>query len=42
MQYPAPGDLRIAGKTKVRNMLKKKAPRLAPKLAEDIFQALDE
>lgn len=42
MKYPAPSDVKSAGKTKVRNMLKKKAPRLAPKLAEEIFQALEE
>lgn len=41
-KYPAPSDLSAAGKAKVRNLLKKKAPRLAPKLAEEIFQALDE
>jgi transposase, IS111A/IS1328/IS1533 len=29
-KYPAPADLKTAGKTKVRNLLKKKAPRLAP------------
>lgn len=46
-KYPAPADLHSAGRTKVRNLLKKKAPRLAPKLlapklTEEIFQALDE
>lgn len=41
-KYPAPVDLSAAGNTKVRNLLKKKAPRLAPKLADEIFQALDE
>lgn len=41
-KYPAPAELHFAGRTKVRNLLKKKAPRLAPKLTEEIFQALDE
>lgn len=41
-KYPAPADLKAAGKTKVRNLLKKKAPRLASKLTVEIFQALDE
>lgn len=41
-KYPAPADLHSAGRTKVRNLLKKKAPRLAPKLTGEIFQALDE
>lgn len=41
-KYPAPADLHTAGRTKVRNLLKKKALRLAPKLTDEIFQALDE
>lgn len=41
-KYPAPADLKIAGKTKVRNLLRKKAPRLAPKLTDEILYALKE
>lgn len=41
-KYPGPAEMKAAGKTRVRNLLKKKAPRLAPKLAEEIFQALEE
>lgn len=41
-KYPAPADLKTAGKIKVRNLLKKKAPRLAPKLTEEAFHALEE
>ncbi len=41
-KYSSPAELRSAGRTKVRNVLKKKAPRLAPKLADEIFQVLDE
>ncbi|GGH58388.1 hypothetical protein GCM10007359_04520 [Rothia aerolata] len=41
-KYPSPADLKAAGKTKVRNVLKKKAPRLAIKLTNEIFQTLEE
>lgn len=41
-KYPAPADLKTAGKTKVHNLLKKKAPRLAQKLTEEVFHALEE
>ena len=37
-KYPAPADLKIAGKTKVRNLLKKNASRLT----EEIFLTLGE
>lgn len=41
-KYPAPADLKTAGKTKVRNLLRKKASRLAPKLTDEILYALKE
>ena len=41
-KYSSPAELRSAGRTKVRNVLNKKAPRLTPKLADEIFQVLDE
>lgn len=41
-KYPAPADLEAAKRTKVRNLLKKKSPRLAAKLTNEIFLALEE
>lgn len=38
--WPTPADLTTAGRTKVRTRLARKAPRLGPRLTDDIFGAL--
>ena len=40
-KWPTPAALRVAGKTKVRNVVKKRSPRLAGKVTDEIFDALD-
>jgi transposase len=40
-KWPTPTALRAAGKAKVRNVIKKRSPRLAGKVTDEIFDALD-
>lgn len=40
-KWSTPAQLRAAGKTKVRNVIKKRSPRLADKVTNEIFDALD-
>ena len=40
-KWPTPIQLRGAGRTKVRNAIKKRSPRLADKVTGEIFDALD-
>lgn len=40
-KWPTPTALRAAGKAKVRNVIKKRSPRLAAKVSDEIFDALD-
>ena len=40
-KWPTPSALRTAGRTKVRNAIRKRSPRLAAKLTDQIFAALD-
>ncbi len=40
-RWSAPSALRAAGKTKVANAIKKRSPRLAAKVTDEIFDALD-
>ncbi len=39
-KWPTPSALRTAGRTRVRNAIKKRSPRLATKVCGDIFDAL--
>lgn len=40
-KYPTPTALRAAGKTRVRTVIKKRSPRLADKVTDEIWAALD-
>ena len=40
-KWPTPSELGAAGRTKVRNVIKKRSPRLADKVTDGIFDALD-
>ena len=40
-KFPTPSALRAAGKARVRNAIKKRSPRLAAKVTEEIWVALD-
>jgi len=40
-RWSTPSALRSAGRTKVRNAIKKRSPRLADKVTDEIFDALD-
>ena len=40
-RWPTPTQLRTAGKTKIRNVIKKRSPRLAAKLADEIWAAVE-
>ena len=40
-KWPTPSELGAAGRTKVRNVIKKRSPRLAAKVTDGIFDALD-
>lgn len=40
-KWSTPTALRTAGRTKVRNVIKKRSPRLAAAVADEIFEALD-
>jgi transposase len=40
-RWPTPAALRSAGRTKVHNVIKKRSPRLAAKVSDEIFEALD-
>ncbi|MFI7503939.1 IS110 family transposase [Streptomyces sp. NPDC049687] len=41
-RFGSPAQIRQAGRRKVTNLLRPKAPRMAPRLTEDVFTALDE
>ena len=40
-RWSTPSALRAAGKTKIRNVIKKRSPRLAAKVTDEIWSALD-
>ena len=40
-KFPTPSALRAAGKARIRNAIKKRSPRLATKVAEEIWAALE-
>lgn len=40
-KFPTPSMLRAAGKTRVRNVIKKRSPRLASKVCDEIWVALE-
>ena len=40
MRFPTPTSLKVAGRTRIRNVIKKRSPRLANKVADEIWEAL--
>ena len=40
-KWPTPAALRAAGRTRVRNVIKKRSPRLAANVSDEIYEALD-
>lgn len=40
-QFPTPTELKAAGGTKIRNMIKRRSPRLANRVTDEIWAALE-